>query len=44
MLIGSKTVADVVITDSEGQVLAIVSDTEIVERNGITVSINEALA
>lgn len=36
----NKSIKEIIVSDKEGEVLAVISDTEVIEKNGIDVTIN----
>lgn len=41
MIIGDKNIQEIIITTADGEVLAAVSDTEIIEKSGVSVILKE---
>lgn len=40
MIIGDENYAEIIITAKDGEVLAVISDTEIIKKSGVTVVLN----
>ncbi len=40
MTIGGQQCSEIIITAPDGEVLAVVSDTEVIEKDGVTVALN----
>lgn len=41
MIIANKDAKEIIITAADGEVLAVISDTEIIEQDGISVTVEE---